>query len=183
MLLAATGVPWWIAGGSALDLFRGASSRPHGDLDVGLLRLDSRGVLDAFSTWEVFEAKGGRLTRLTPGASPRREVHSLWCRRGDGSPWEIELMLDEGDRELWTYRRDPRIQRSMSKAVRLTVDRLPYLAPEIQLLYKSKTPRDRDEIDFRDIQRLLAPEPRAWLRHALELTHTHHHWLPELQRA
>ncbi len=39
-------VPWWIAGGWALDLFAGDQSRPHKDLDVGILRNDALHVLD-----------------------------------------------------------------------------------------------------------------------------------------
>jgi hypothetical protein len=36
--LASVHVPWWVAGGWALDLFLGRQTRPHKDLDVGILR-------------------------------------------------------------------------------------------------------------------------------------------------
>src|SRR5438874_13667307 len=77
---AALNVPWWFSGGWALDLWLGGRSRPHDDLDVGVLRRDIGAVLMAFSSWEVFEAKDGALTRVQDGEMPRLDVHSLWCR-------------------------------------------------------------------------------------------------------
>ena len=62
--LSCVTVPWWIAGGWALDLFVGAQDRVHGDLDVGVLRSEILDVLAALPLWEFFEAKGGVLTRL-----------------------------------------------------------------------------------------------------------------------
>lgn len=96
-LLAASSAPWWIAGGWSLDLFRGAPTRPHADLDVGVLRRDVLTVLQALATWVVFEAKDGRLVRLPSGQPPRQDVHSLWCRPSDRHAWALELLLDEGD--------------------------------------------------------------------------------------
>jgi hypothetical protein len=92
---------WWIAGGWALDLFRGTSTRPHTDLDVGVLRRDVASVLHSLSTWEVFKVKGGRLTRLAAGCLPSTFT-----------------------------------------------------------LYKSKGPRERDDMDFAQICPLLAPDAR-----------------------
>jgi hypothetical protein len=35
-MLADFGLPWWIAGGCAIDLFVGRTTREHDDLDVAL---------------------------------------------------------------------------------------------------------------------------------------------------
>ena len=180
-LLASSEAPWWIAGGWALDLFRGTPTRPHTDLDVGVLRRDVASVLHSFSTWEVFEAKDGYLTHLAAGCMPPPDVHSLWCRVTAAEPWTIELMLDEADGDTWIYRREPRIRRPMSTVVRQSPDGLPYLAPEIQLLYKSKGPRERDDVDFAQICPLLAADARRWLHGALELTTPDHEWIAVLR--
>lgn len=82
---------------------------------------------------------------------------------------------------MWIYRRDPRINRLMSAAVRRSVEGLPYIAPEIQLLFKSKAPRTRDEIDFVQIAPLLAPDARAWLFDAIRLVNPQHNWLSTLK--
>ncbi len=180
-LLATASVPWWIAGGWALDLFRGTSTRQHADLDVGVLRCDVLTALEAISTWHVFEAKDGVLTRLSPGRAPRRDVHGLWCRQNGAARWAIDLMLDEGNREVWIYRRDERIRRPLTAAIQQS-DGVPYLSPEIQLLYKSKAPRDRDELDFRNNWPLLSAEARSWLHDAISLAEPCHHWLAFLER-
>ena len=180
-LLASSEAPWWSAGGWALDLFRGTRTRPHTDLDVGVLRRDVASVLHTLSIWEVFEAKDGRLTRLAAGCAPSRDVHSLWCGPTATDPWTIELVLDEADGDTWVYRRESRIRRPISTVVRLSPDRLRYLAPEIQLLYKSKARRSRDEADFAQICPLLATDARRWLHDALELTTPDHKWIAVLR--
>jgi hypothetical protein len=56
-LFSSVGVPWWVAGGFAFDLFLGCSTRQLQDLDVGVLRRDIAKMLRALSSWDVFAAK------------------------------------------------------------------------------------------------------------------------------
>src|SRR5580698_11184903 len=67
--LASLSTPWWISGGWALDLFAGAQSRAHKDLDIGVLRRDAVAAAGALAGWEVFEAKNGVLAHLVPGST------------------------------------------------------------------------------------------------------------------
>jgi hypothetical protein len=85
-------VRWWIAGGWALDLFIGAQTRPHADLDIGILRRDVGEVLRHLSSWEFFEAQEGVLTRLRAAQDLRPDVHSLWSR-----PAAVHAGLDHAD--------------------------------------------------------------------------------------
>jgi hypothetical protein len=160
-------VPWWIAGGWALDLFVGRQTRAHGDLDVGVLRRDIAAVRAHLSSWEMFEAKDGTLTRLDAGVSPRATVNSLWCRPMGTDEWVFELMLDESAGATWRYRREPSICRPVSEIIRRTESGIPYLAPEIQLLYKSRSARPRDVEDFELVWPRLDASARAWLRESL----------------
>jgi aminoglycoside-2''-adenylyltransferase len=50
---AALHVPWWIAGGWAIDLFLGRQTREHEDLDVLMLRRDQQAVRTLLGTWDV----------------------------------------------------------------------------------------------------------------------------------
>jgi hypothetical protein len=54
---------------------------------------------------------------------------------------------------------------------------IPYLAPEIQLLYKAKGRRPKDEADFMHTLPALDRERRQWLRNALTMAHPRHPWL------
>jgi hypothetical protein len=180
-LLAGVDAPWWIAGGWALEMFRGTVSRAHIDLDVGVLRRDISRLLDRLSGWEIFEAKAGHLRRLAARALPRTDVHSLWGRPTAGDLWTIELMLDEADGDMWVYRRDPRIRRSLATAIRQNADGISYLAPELQLLYKSRAARKRDDTDFAQTWPLLSDDARLWLCSALELVAPRHPWIENLR--
>ena len=181
--LSSLAVPWWVAGGWALDLFVGSQSRPHSDLDIGVLRRDVLEVLAALRSWEFFEAKGGVLTRLREGEAPRADVNSLWGRPAQTTLWTLELMLDESDGDRWVFRRQTKIQQSLAMAVRHNSEGIPYLAPEIQLLYKARPIRAQDQADFDHVAPRLAPEARAWLRDALAIVDPDHHWLSALDGA
>lgn len=178
--LASLTVPWWIAGGWALDVFAGNQTRPHKDLDVGILRKDALQALGFLAGWEVFEAKDGVLTRLRAGMRPRPDVFSLWCRPAHNSDWAMELMLDEAENEHWIYRRQRQIQRPLSIAIRRSLQGIPYLAPEIQLLYKSHRIRRQDQADFEHIVPILGQGSRQWLRDSLRVTEPAHSWLSAL---
>lgn len=163
-------------------MFCRSAIRAHADLDIGILRCDAPAALPQLSTWQIFEAKAGELTRLEPGRVPRSNVHTLWGRQGEHDPWAIELVLDEGDRDVWIYRREPSIRRPLTEVVKRTPHGLPYLAPEVQLLYKSSAPRDRDEADFRQTWPLLDLAARVWLAAAIEAVNPRHPWLRVLAR-
>jgi hypothetical protein len=174
--LASLTAPWWIAGGWALDLFAGTQSRPHKDLDVGILRKDAMQVLASLEAWEVFEAKNAVLTQLGAGMQPRPDVFSLWCRPAHTADWALELMLDEAENGHWIYRRQTQIQRPLAIAIRRNSQGIPYLAPEIQLLYKSQRARKQDHADFERIWPKLDQGGRDWLRDCLRKTEPAHPW-------
>jgi aminoglycoside-2''-adenylyltransferase len=178
--LSPLSAPWWIAGGWALDLFVGQVTRPHGDIDVGIFRRDAQGTCATLSEWEFFEARAGALTQINIGTAPRAAVNSLWCRRRGEAEWAFELMLDEGGSDQWTFRRDHKIGRPLEIAIRRSPDGIPYLAPEIQLLYKSKAVRSNDQIDFDRVVCRLDRDARAWLRTSIEGMDPSHTWLSKL---
>ena len=60
---------------------------------------------------------------------------------------------------------------------------LPVLAPEVQLLYKAKYHRPKDEHDFRRALPLFSAAQRAWLAQALREYHPADPWLAALEDA
>jgi hypothetical protein len=58
-----------------------------------------------------------------------------------------------------------------------------YLRPEIQLLYKAKAPRAKDEADLKALLPAFGRGERTWLAKALEMSAPGHEWLPALLRA
>lgn len=58
---------------------------------------------------------------------------------------------------------------------------IPYLAPEIQLFYKAKNGRLKDETDFATILPVLTKPQRQWLADALSLVYgSAHPWRARL---
>jgi hypothetical protein len=74
---------------------------------------------------------------------------------------------------MWIYRRDGTIQMPWDEAVLRTND-TPYLAPELQLLFKSKAVREKDELDARQAIPALERERRRRLATLLPTDHPWH---------
>jgi hypothetical protein len=186
-LLAELASPWWLAGGWAIELAAGRSFRPHGDIDVLVLRGDLLAVQDVLRGWDLHASDPpGRLRPWQPGERLPALVHDIWCRRTPESPWSLQLMVDDTDGADWVFRRDHRVRRPASSLAGPASRRgLPVLTPEVQLLYKSgagrgSKPRAKDEADFEAMLPVLDPPQRRWLVGALRLLTPGHPWLARL---
>jgi Aminoglycoside-2''-adenylyltransferase len=169
--------PWWIAGGYAIELAAGRPVRAHGDIDVLVLRRDQAHVQQALAGWQWWAADPpGTLRPWQPREHLPAGICDIWCRPGPRTPWRIQVMLDESQGRHWVSRRDPRIRRPITSIGKTSSDGIPYLAPEIQLLYKAANPRPKDETDFTAVLPCLTQAQRHWLRDALTRTHGQHPW-------
>jgi hypothetical protein len=180
---ATASVPWWIAGGHAIELAVGHQVRDHGDIDVLLLRRDQLAVQEVLSGWEWWAADPpGVLRPWAPGEVLPVGVHDIWCRPGPTEPWRIQVMLDEAEDGHWVSRRNPRVRRPLALVGARTHEGVPHLAPEVQLFYKAKQPRAKDEQDFAAALPVLDAEQRRWLAEAVAATYGDHPWDAELRR-
>lgn len=163
---------WWVTGGIALELFAHRSWRHHDDIDIGICREDAPLVYEWLRDFELFVAAGGRLRRW--GGEPltaERNEDNVWVKRAGGGPFAFDISVGEGDAATWVYRRDPDVRRAWADTVLLTADGVPYLASEVQLLFKSKGVRAKDTRDAEAVIPLLDSSRRAWLRSHLQPDH------------
>jgi hypothetical protein len=181
-LLSSAACPWWIAGGWAIDLQLGRQTRTHEDMDVLILRDDQRAIQAVLDGWDLYAADPpGTLRRWRPGEVLPPAVHDIWCRRTPESPWSLQIMIDDASAGVWRYRRHGQIQRRVAELDGGACDGDPMvLAAEVQLLQKSKSPREKDEADFLAVRDLLRPDQRAWLLRALTVASPTHPWLARL---
>lgn len=115
-LMARTERPWLIAGGHAIDLFVGRTTREHADIDVLLLRRDQQAVHEVLPGWETFAADPpGQLRPWPAGEILPDGVHDIWCRPDPGSPWQLQFMLDEAEGDLWVSRRNAQVRRPLGE--------------------------------------------------------------------
>jgi hypothetical protein len=163
---------WWISGGHALELHLGRAWRAHEDTDVGVVRRELRSVKAHLHRWDLHVAAAGQLSpwRGEPLDAARHQ-NNLWCRLGPDRPWVLDLTIGEGSEQRWIYRRDPTIQLPWDRAVLRTTDGVPYLAPELQLLFKSSAPHPKDNLDAAEVIAHLDAPRREHLARLLEPDH------------
>jgi hypothetical protein len=183
--LADLGVPWYIAAGWALDLFRGRQTREHEDLEIAVPGERFRDVLPPLADLDAFVPVGEGvrppLDHLT--AQEFAETHQTWFREPSTERWRLDVFREPSQGETWICRRDTRVRRPFAEVIRRTPDGIPYGAPEIVLLYKAKhAAREKDQADFAAVQPLLSPAQRAWLADALAVVHPGHRWLDVLDQ-
>lgn len=177
-VLAGAPFRWWVAGGRALELHLGRSWRPHDDLDIGIVGADAPALFQHLTGWAPSIAAGGRLSPWT--GRPLVEAddeNNLWWRRVPDGPWVLDVLVGRGDHADWIHRRDPTIRVPWADAVLRSVGGVPYLAPELQLLFKAKDPRPKDDLDAEAVLPHLDPSKQGWLADRLPADHP---WRPLL---
>ncbi|MGV9847491.1 nucleotidyltransferase domain-containing protein [Streptomyces sp. NPDC003442] len=173
---------WWVAGGLAIELAVGHPIRSHDDIDVLLLRQDQLVAQQALAGWQWWCADPpGSLRPWMPDEVLSLGVHDIWCRPGPDHPWRIQVMLDESCGHEWVSRRDSQVRRPISTLGMTSAAGIPFLAPDVQLYYKAKAPRPKDEEDFDAVLPLLTEQQRRWLADAITQTYGPHPWNKRLE--
>ncbi|MBN3834919.1 amino acid transporter [Burkholderia sp. Ac-20344] len=174
--LSAIHLPWCVVGGWALDLWHGAQTREHDDLEFTILREDFGAFRRAFGDLAFYTAHAGVVEKLPENRDAPAGVMQFWgFDRADGS-WRIDMMIEPGTAESWAYKRAPSFKRPRAEMVMKTADGVPYLNPSAVLLFKARDRRPKDQQDFdRALPKLPAAE-RAWLKGCLDVLHPGNEW-------
>ena len=182
-LLEKIGIPWWISGGWALDLYLGKQTRPHEDTDILILRKDQLIMQEYLQDWQLFKTHQPNLALWPVGEYLHSPVNSIWVRQGEGEPWVFEIMLMETEGDEWVYRRLPSIRGPITALGLQTNEGVPYLAPEIQLLYKGRHQyRPKDMEDLQAVLPYLPDCQRQWLLDCLRRQFPEgHEWIKVLK--
>lgn len=150
-LLKDTQKDFWISGGWAIDLFLGKQTRPHDDLDISISRLDQTHFQEILKDWDLKASDppgSGTLRSWKSQEFLEKPVYNLWCRKTIEGPWNLELMLCDFEDDEWVYRRNNQIRGSIKEFGWSNSEGLKIISPEIQLLYKSRGPRNKDLQDL-----------------------------------
>lgn len=92
------------------------------------------------------------------------------------------MMIEDGTRETWIYKRDPAVTAPRADVTGITADGIRYLSPAAVLLFKAKHRRPKDEADFAAALPALSPADRRRLGTWLAFTHPGHDWTHLLLR-
>lgn len=177
--LAGISTPWCVAAGWALDLFRGGQTRVHGDIEIAIPEAGFPEVRGRFPGY-VFDAAGsGRIWEDAPPET-LAAVHQTWLRDPATGNYLLDVFREPHDGDTWICRRDAGIRLPYREIVHHTQDGIPYLAPELVLLFKAKHTRPKDRRDFDETVPHLTRARRATLAELLARVHPGHAWLTDL---
>ena len=171
---------WFVVGGWAIDLFLGFQSRDHKDLEIGVYRSNQIDLKSFLQSWKFVKVVQGVSESWTDGEFLSSPVHEIHAQSESEPQTELEILLQEETDMKWVYRRNASIRADKRSIVLSSAAGIPYLSPEIVLLYKAKQQRGKDEADFALVRDRLGGEQRLWLKAAIETCHPGHSWLAQL---
>ncbi|MGO9221122.1 MAG: nucleotidyltransferase domain-containing protein [Streptosporangiaceae bacterium] len=178
-VLSALTVPYWIAGGWAIDLAVGRVTRDHADVDIMLLERDEHALRTDLTQVDVqLIGRDGQPgpwpagRRLLAGPGPARPRSPVGADRlvlhSENLPLPTEVLLASAAGGSWVYYRGARcISRPLADITR-NRDGIPFLAPEVVLLFKSRSQSGKDQRDVETALPVLSAEQRSWLQDTLE---------------
>lgn len=177
--LAGISVPWYVAAGWALDLFRGEQTREHHDIEIAVPAWRFPEIGERFAEF-TFDAVGAGRIWESASLQVLSATRQTWLREPATGRYLLDVFREPHDGEAWICRRDETIRLPYAEIIRHTPDRIPYLSPELVLLFKAKHVRPKDQADFDGVLPLLAHAQRETLSRLLTQVHPGHAWLAAL---
>ena len=174
-------VPWCVTAGWAIDLHVGVTTRVHEDTEIAVPIRRFPEIRRALSEFDFEVVGSGHIWPLEDQAA-FDVMHQTWVQDRTTGIYHLDIFRDPHEGDEWICRRDETIRRPYTEVITTTQDGIPYMVPEIVLLFKAKHDRAKDNADFAAVQPSLDQLQRRWLRDALQLVHPGHHWLIELGR-
>jgi Aminoglycoside-2''-adenylyltransferase len=170
--------PWYVAGGWSIDLHRGGQVREHEDLEIAVPRERFGEIREALAGFDFVVVGDGR---RWPADEPCLDrFHQTWVRDPASEKYRLDVFREPHDGDTWICRRDETLRLPCREIVLRTGGGIPYLVPQVALLFKAKAVRDKDVADFEGVLPLLTAQQRAWLATALDLVHPGHAWTARL---
>jgi hypothetical protein len=131
-------VPWCVAAGWALDLFRGEQTRDHADLEIAVPAAGFGALRAALAEFDFHVVGSGRAWTLE---SPAFSVtHQTWVTEPASGVYRLDVFREPHDGSTWICRRDETIRLPYPEIIRRTPDGVPFLAPEFVLLFHPNHP-------------------------------------------
>ena len=201
-LLQAQGFEYAFCGGWAIDLFLGKESRKHHDIDILVYWPDRDKIILHMQSlgFEVYEMLGGgQAHHITNIHIQSKSKRNIFCCKDDCDFVQftktdksdifnidftatvqtkldyVEFLFNDKTSTDFLYARNHEIKRSLNRAI-LFACRIPYLAPEICLLYKSTDiEREGYQHDYDKAICRMSADQKQWLNSALAIQYPQGH--------
>jgi hypothetical protein len=169
--------PWFVAGGWAIDLFLGSRTRDHEDLEIAVPSSSFAALPPCFPEFDFWVPQGDRKLAPMSVETLGGEAHQTWAYERAAQVWRFDVFREPHDGDTWICRRDPSIRLPYPEVFDVSADEIPYLRPEVCLLFKAKAVRDKDRADFEAALPRMSAAQRNWLHTALRTVHPDHDWI------
>ncbi|QOK29032.1 hypothetical protein IIE26_10385 [Cytobacillus oceanisediminis] len=177
-------IRWWIAGGWALDLFLERTTREHKDIDTLILGCDHIILQEHLhDEWELFKAYKGKLIPWNQEEQLDSHFDNIWAKKKGETTWAFQVMILDTEDKHWIYKRNSEIRKLLDDIGLESPSGVPFLRPEIQLLYKggSSVIREKDVIDLYNVLPKLSDKKLHWLKKSLSIQFPNGHpWIDVL---
>ncbi|MEM7658954.1 MAG: hypothetical protein AAF399_22715 [Bacteroidota bacterium] len=133
-------------------------------------RSDQLSVQAHFAAWELFVGTRPGIRRWEQGEVLLEQYWDIWARKDAAFPWRFQLMWLNTKGEEWLFKRNEAIRGPLAELYHRSSEGIPYLRPEIQLLYKltSSSLRPKDQLDVEIVWPKLSSDAQGWLRQQLQ---------------
>ena len=151
----------------------------HGDIEIAIPAASFPEIRDRFPGYAFDAVSSGRIWE---DAAPEvlAATHQTWLRDPATGNYLLDVFREPHDGETWICRRDETIRLPYGEIIDHTPDGIPYLAPELVLLFKAKHARPKDQADFDGTIPHMTPAQRQTLAGLLARVHPGHHWQANL---
>ncbi|MFC7063651.1 nucleotidyltransferase domain-containing protein [Halobacillus seohaensis] len=168
---------WMIAGGWAIDLHIGEETRDHDDIEIAIFREDLPQLVQLLQGWETFITNHAQLVKWDVNEPLDAHIHEIHAYQEEE---KLEILLNDKSKGSWIFRRDEHTTFPLSNMNLRSEQGIPYLNPEIVLLYKANKTREKDRADFAYVFPHLNEHQKEWLKQALIQHQPNHPWLEKL---
>ena len=202
------GIDYAICGGHAIDLFIGRKTRPHKDLDLAVFWEDRNKIVQFMINkgWNVYEPCGNEILHKINDINDQKQVKTnIWCVKPDNLHYEfiekdknmfsvifdnseqieldfIEFLFNNRFEGNFLYSKNNDIKIDINFCI-LYSENIPFLTPELVLLYKSKAFEIimENQMDFDNALPYLNEKQRVWLKNALIIMFPNgHKWINKI---
>jgi len=140
---------WWaVAGGWAIDLWLGTTTRDHHDVEVVIQRQDQVALQASLRrAWNMscIDPPGSEWRSWPLGEVLTRPTFQTKAKR---LTVEFDVFLEDVERGAWIFRRDADVRRPIEDLVVTTPSGVPVVQPEVQLLYMARHAGPKNDRDF-----------------------------------
>jgi hypothetical protein len=136
--------------------------------------------------WQLFAAdkqcSTGSLRRWHQDEYFPVGIHDIWGYKSGSDAWQMQLMLQEVNGDKWYCRRNNAIGGNLKDFI-CHYGEISCIRIEIQLMYKAKNYREKDNVDFQACLPHLSSEAQTWLKNSLSTMFANgHDWTSILER-